>query len=262
MKVGIVGAGVVGHATRVVLDLRDVDVVFYDPPLGVLGDLTDAEIVFICVPTPFEELPAHLGLSAQDTSMVYQAIHGIPGEGKSIVIRSTVAPGTTSRLQTQVPQHTLFHMPEFLTEATAEEDALAPKRVVLGITGELEYEMMERVTAILDLMPKAPYVRVMNATDAEMVKYASNSFYALKVAYFNQLHDLCVKLGVNYFQVEASVAADPWIGAQHTDVKHGGYQGYGGKCLPKDVKTLLSVADGTLSILEAADRYNDGLRNG
>ena len=92
-----------------------------------------------------------------------------------------------------------------------------------------------------------------------MAKYVANSFLAIKVSYANEIFELCERLGVGYERVRDIVAADGRIGPSHTDVFDGGYRGYGGKCLPKDSKSLLDLARTAgmeLHVLAAADAVN------
>jgi hypothetical protein len=102
----------------------------------------------------------------------------------------------------------------------------------------------------------------MHARAAEIVKYAVNSYYAFKVIYANTLYDLCRQIGANYDVVRAGLTHDSRIIDSHFDVMHGGFRGYGGKCLPKDVKTLswhaaelFSVAGGLSKDIETLSWY-------
>jgi UDPglucose 6-dehydrogenase len=115
---------------------------------------------------------------------------------------------------------------------------------------------------VLALLPLAPFERVMSSTEAEMVKYFGNTWFALKVAFANQFFDVCQKMGLNYDVIKEGAAADKRIGRTHLDVVHKGYRGYGGKCLPKDVRTLIQLAKSfglDFSLLEVSEAYNDKL---
>ncbi len=116
---------------------------------------------------------------------------------------------------------------------------------------------------VLDLLPRARFETVMPARAAELVKYASNAFLAVKVIFANELFDLCGALAADYADVRAGLAADGRIGASHLDVHDGGYRGYGGKCLPKDTMALLGFAEDIgqpLRLLQAAHEVNLMLR--
>jgi UDPglucose 6-dehydrogenase len=101
-----------------------------------------------------------------------------------------------------------------------------------------------------------------------MVKYFGNAFYALKVAYANQMYDLCQKMGVDYNLVKECAKAEPMmVGDQqntHLEIFHKGYRGYGGKCLPKDTRSIIQLAEKfgvDLSLLKKAEEYNNALGN-
>jgi UDP-glucose 6-dehydrogenase len=92
-----------------------------------------------------------------------------------------------------------------------------------------------------------------------MAKYVANSFLAVKVSFANEIFDLCDRMRIDYADVRDIAAADERIGASHMDVLDGGYRGYGGKCLPKDTKSLLDLARSMridLRVLAAADAVN------
>ena len=102
----------------------------------------------------------------------------------------------------------------------------------------------------------------MHARAAEMAKYAINSYYAFKVIFGNQLYDLCQKCNANYDVVRDGLVHDKRIIDSHFDVLYGGYRGYGGKCLPKDVKTLAWLARKSgkpAKLLEAVIGVNEKL---
>lgn len=237
IKVGIMGVGMVGGAVRRYFEeKKGVKIFLHDPgkKLGSLEDINKADIVFICVPTPY--LKGSVGF---DLSYVEEAISGLEGE-KIIVIKSTVLPGTTENLQKKYSRHKFLFNPEFLSEATADEDMRNPDRQLLGFTAQGRDE----AEAILELLPDAPFKKVMPATEAEMVKYFNNTFNAVKVIFGNQMYDLCKALGISYENVAESAAASKFIRTKdHLDVYHGGYRGYGGKCLPKDIRALIQIAE-------------------
>ena len=247
---GIIGAGVVGGALLAYLRATRRDVRVYDPPKGHLNlkAVNEAETVFVCVPTPYQP-----GRGFDGTHLV-RAVSCIGGS-KTVVIKSTVLPGTTHQLQEQFPRHRFLFNPEFLREATAVDDFAHPDRQIVGVTPRSAPEAQR----VMELLPRAPFELICAAEEAEMAKYVANSFLAVKVSFANEIFDLCERLGVAYSPVRDIVAADQRIGASHTDVFDGGYRGYGGKCLPKDSKSLLDLARTVgigLRVLSAADAVN------
>ncbi|TAK59356.1 MAG: UDP-glucose/GDP-mannose dehydrogenase family protein [Dehalococcoidia bacterium] len=250
---GVMGAGVVGGALLAHLRGAGRDVRVYDPPKGFadIGELDAAGIVFVCVPTPYTP---HRGF---DDRHLLRAASAIRGE-KIVVVKSTVLPGTTAQLQERFPQHRFLFNPEFLREATAVEDFANPDRQIVGHTPRSAGDAQR----VLELLPRAPFELICPAEDAEMAKYVANSFLAVKVSYANEIFDLCERLGTSYGRVRDIVAADLRIGASHTEVFDSGYRGYGGKCLPKDSKSLLDLARSAgiqLQVLAAADAVNGRL---
>ncbi len=251
--VGVVGLGVVGSAVATWFERQGRRVVVYDPPKGFdePNVLREADVVFVCVPTPYGE-------HGYDGSALEAAVDAIP-PGPAIVVKSTVLPGTTERLQAEHADRVFLFNPEFLRERTAEEDFVRPDRQIVGYTGRSR----PYAEALLASLPAAPYARIMPATDAELVKYMTNAFLALKVVFANQFYDLCERLGADYDLVREGAAADPRIGPSHLDVLDGGERGYGGKCLPKDMKALIDFATTLgvpLRLLRTADALNDRLR--
>ncbi len=254
-RIAVAGTGMVGGALARYLQAKGLEVGLFDPPKGQndTGVLAEADIVFIAVPTPY-----YLDGRGFDDSYLREAIEAIPEAGKTIVIKSTVIPGTTEALQRDYPQHAFLFNPEFLTEANADRDMAFPTRQLMGYTAA----SMDKAQMVLDLLPSAPYQAAMPAVEAELVKYFGNAFLAMRVAFANQMYDICQAMGVNYALVRDAAAADPRIGASHLDVTHGGYRGYGGKCLPKDVRSLIQLAKALgvePSVLIAAEEYNNEL---
>ncbi len=239
----------------------------FDPPKGLddVAVLGEADVIFVAVPTPYYLPDREAGLdgSGFDDSFMRAAIDAIPQEGKTIVLKSTITPGTTERFQTLYPQHRILFNPEFLTETTADHDMQHPKRQIVGYTQESRRD----AELVMGLLPRAPFEKIVAAKEAEMVKYFGNAFYALKVAYANQMHDLCQKMGVDYDAVKECAKAEPMIvGDQHNthlEIYHKGYRGYGGKCLPKDTRSIIQLAEQMgidLTLLKEAEKYNNELQ--
>ena len=233
-KIGIMGLGMVGGALKRYFEEAGTRVFFYDKDknLGSIDDVNQADVVFICVPTPFVKEKGF------DLSCVEDVCSNISGQ-KIIVIKSTILPGTTGKLQQKYPQHKFLFNPEFLTEATADKDMKFPNRQIVGFTNQ-SHDVADN---IMQILPKAPFEKVMPSREAEMIKYFSNTWFATKVVFANQMYDLCHKLNIDYEAVKEAAVADKMIGPSHLEVFHKGYRGYGGKCLPKDLRALIRFAD-------------------
>ena len=253
-KIAIVGIGMVGGALFDYFRKKDnYELFLYDKgkKLGSVKEINKADFVYVCVPTPYKE-----GTGC-DTSIVEEVI-GYLKKSKVVIIKSTVEPGTTRRLQKKFPKHKILFSPEFLTEITADQDMSYPDRQIVGYTKE-SYSIAKEV---LLQLPLAPFERIMPSTSAEMIKYAGNCWFANKVAFVNQIYDLCEKIKVDYKHVLEGMSADKRIGRTHLKIFHKQYRGFGGTCLPKDSKALIELAKKkniNLSILEEVNRYNDEL---
>lgn len=261
-KAGIVGVGMVGGAMKRYLEKKEgLELFLYDKGqnLGSHEEVNNAEIVFVCVPTPYlKDLPAgQAGGAGFDLSFVEETLSWLNGE-KVVVIKSTVLPGTTEMLQKKYPQHKLLMNPEFLTEETADQDMCYPDRQIVGYT-EKSHDV---AGDLMQLLPLAPFERIIPATEAELVKYFGNTWFSVKVSFANQMYDLCQALGVDYDRMVEAAAADKRIGRTHLNVFHKGYRGYGGKCLPKDTKAIIQLADlkgVDLKLHKAAEAINTEL---
>jgi len=253
-RIGIIGVGMVGGVIKRYFEKKpNYQLFIYDKgkSLGSMEEVNKAEFIYLCVPTPYEE-----GIGC-DISIINDVVSKLKGN-KTIIIKSTVIPGTTESLQKKYPQHKFLFNPEFLTEATADQDMEYPDRQIVGYTDE-SYNIAKE---ILMQLPLAPFERIVPATEAEMIKYANNSWFAVKVGFVNQIYDLCEKIKIDYKTVLEGLATDKRVGRTHLKVWHKGYRGFGGKCIPKDSKSLLFFAkqkEVHMPILKSANDYNDGL---
>ena len=249
------GTGMVGGALDRYFQTNQIHAKLYDPPKGLddVGVLREAEVIFVAVPTPF-----YLDGSGFDDSFLRAAVEAIPVPGKTIVLKSTILPGTTEHFQELYPDHRFLFNPEFLSETTVDQDMQHPNRQLVGFTAQSRRD----AELVMGLLPRANFEKIVPAKVAEMVKYFGNAFYALKVAYANQMYDLCEAMHIDYDLVKDCAKAEPWMGTMHLEIFHKGYRGYGGKCLPKDTRSIIQLAakEGIdLSILKQAEEYNTRL---
>ncbi|OGM98552.1 MAG: hypothetical protein A2817_00035 [Candidatus Yanofskybacteria bacterium RIFCSPHIGHO2_01_FULL_39_8b] len=254
-KVGIVGIGMVGGAALRYFQKKDgLEIFLYDKGqnLGSQEEVNKAEVIFVCVPTPYLK-----DGSGFDLSYVEETLSWLSGE-KVVVIKSTILPGTTEMLQKKYPRHKLLMNPEFLTEETADQDMSYPDRQIVGYT-EKSHDV---AGDLIQLLPLAPFERILPATEAELVKYFGNTWFSVKVSFANQMYDICQALGADYDRMVEASAADKRIGRTHLNVWHKGYRGYGGKCLPKDIKAFIQLANSKgvdLKLHKAAEYINEEL---
>lgn len=253
-KVLVMGVGLVGGALARWFDDAGFEPRRYDPPKGLGGaaDLEAAQVVFICLPTPYDERRGGF-----DLSFVERGVALVPGK-KTVVIKSTVLPGTTARLQRSFPQHVFLFNPEFLRQATADADLRAPDRQIIGAAPEHR----QAAEAVLAILPGSPRSRIVGTIEAETIKYFGNCFLAMKVVFANQMYDLCRAIGADYDAVKDCAAADPRIGASHLQVLADGYRGYSGSCFPKDMRSFIQLGDAVgaeQELLKACERLNNAI---
>jgi len=256
VKIGIIGVGYVGGSMQAWLKKkRQVELFVYDKfkKLGSIEEVNRADVIFICVPTPYIERDGF------DDSAVHDALSNV-NKGKIVVIRSTVVPGSTEKYQKLFPSLSILFSPEFLVAKTAIHDFAHPLRQIIGYTRKSK----KLTTNILRLLPKAPFTKTLPATEAELIKYFGNTFLATKVIFANQMYDLCQAFGADYENVLNGAGADPRIGHTYFNVLQDGYRGFGGACLPKDIKALIWLANKhkiSADLLVAVNKINEKLRS-
>jgi len=230
-KIGIVGVGMVGGALKRYFEKKGIKPFLFDKnkKLGSPEEVNLADIIFICVPTPFDKKKGF------DLSYVKEAILNIKGK-KIIVIKSTVIPGTTENLQKKFPQHTFLFNPEFLREKDPWGTFVNGDLQIVGYTKKSK-NLAEQ---ILQLLPKGKnFTGIMPAVAAEIIKQAVNSFLAMKVVFANQIYELTKTMKLDYNFVKMGLENESRLGKSHFDVFYENYQGFGGKCLPKDISALI-----------------------
>jgi UDPglucose 6-dehydrogenase len=247
MKIGFVGQGFIGKSYADDMERRGYETVRYslEEPYRANKDLIrDCPIVFIAVPTPTTP-------KGFDYSIVEKAL-SLVGEGNTAIIKSTILPGTTRRLQKKFPHITVMHSPEFLVLKQAAEDAARPLRNIIGIVTDSK-EVRAKAKQVMRVLPRAPFETIVPIEEAELIKYAGNFFLYLKVLYANLLFDMAKATGAEYETIRAAVAADPRIGPSHLEVLHdSGHKGAkkgrgaGGVCFIKDVAALARFYEQTV----------------
>jgi len=279
MKIAIIGLGFVGLSLTSVLASKGFNVVgididkekcrsisngvspFFEPDLEktlkkglknklqIESDISvvqNCDLIFVTVGTPQNKT------GAIDLSIIKKAMNSL---GKSIrkskkqhtiLVKSTVVPGTMKDVILPILENNskkkagkdfgLISNPEFLQESTAIRDTEFPHAVVLG---GYKTKFMKNVEKFFTkLHPKTPII-ITNHQTAEMIKYANNSFLATKISFINQLSNICQKIpGANIDDIAKTIGLDPRIGKLFLNAG----PGYGGSCLPKDMKALIKFA--------------------
>jgi UDPglucose 6-dehydrogenase len=216
---------------------------------------------FVCVGTPQSATSGAADLRYVDAAFAELAGHLAPGD--LVVGKSTVPVGTAARLADVVadaqPQAALAWNPEFLREGFAVEDTLHPDRIVYGVP---EGEARERAVALLDEVYATPLGEgvpriVTDYPTAELVKVAANSFLATKISFINAMAELCEVAGGDVTQLADAIGVDARIGRRFLNAG----LGFGGGCLPKDIRAFMARAEeldagDAVAFLGEVDRIN------
>ena len=201
-----------------------------------------ADVVFIAVGTPTRRGDGHA-----DLTHVYAAAEEIAAalDGYTLVVtKSTVPVGTSREVEAIIrrvrpeAEVDVASNPEFLREGSAIEDFMRPDRVVIGTESARAIEVMRALYRPLYLI-ETPIVFTGRET-AELIKYAANSFLAIKITFINEIADLCENVGADVHDVARAIGLDGRIGPKFL---HPG-PGYGGSCFPKDTLALVRTAPG------------------
>lgn len=226
----IIGNGVVGKSTAESLGITK----YFDLKSNNISfeEASKQRYIFICLPTPTIDGKCFIG----DIEDTVRKISKQKTTDTVIIIRSTVTPGTCRRLSKKykIP---IIHHPEFLTEATVDDDTKNPDMLVFG--SDSPNELKDFVEIYKESSARK---FVMDSISSETLKYAINVFYATKVVFANQIFDLCQKNGAEYDLIKEAMYQRKWIGKNHLDVWHKGYRGAGGNCLPKDLEAFTNYS--------------------
>ncbi len=258
MTIGIIGQGYVGTAIK--LGFQDhYKVLTYDKfdlaksTHSKISDLVEeTKVIFVCVPTPMRKDGTCY------TGIVEEVIREIneTANGHIVVIKSTIPPGTTDRINSEYTHSTVIFNPEFLTEANFLEDFKNQKRIILGGDRKGTNKLRQIYSKVF---PHATIVKTGSNT-AEMVKYFTNTFLATKVSFANEMYSVCEQIGIDYDKVVEYATYDERLGKSHWAVPGPDEDfGFGGHCLPKDLSAIINEFN-TYGLLEAVEQVNDQVR--
>ncbi|MBK86622.1 MAG: hypothetical protein CMC86_05440 [Flavobacteriaceae bacterium] len=233
--IGIIGNGFVGEAQAFAfasvskIKIYDTDSL---KSTHTLSETHDSDFIFVCVPTPMYS----------DGNQNLEFVHEVfkhANKKPIYILKSTVLPGTTKKLNKTYSQLKLVFSPEFLTERSSKIDMMTQNRIIIG--GKDIWTNMVR--KIYELRFKNKNIIETDSNTAELIKYMNNTFFATKVSVMNEFKQICDKIGADWNTALHGFASDGRIGDSHLNVPgHDGQLGYGGKCFPKDVNAFILYA--------------------
>lgn len=245
-SIGIVGVGFVGTAIyngfKYCTDVKAYDIA---KNLDSYEDTINQDILFMCLPTP-EGVGGgcYTYILEEALKDLFKYDDYTDPTKKIVIIKSTVPPGFCARIQEDLPNLTILHSPEFLTERMATLDFATQTRVIIGADGGML--ALGGLCQVEDIFYAAfPKIDIVWTTWAvsSLVKYGLNAFFATKVTFFNELAKICEAHKVNYSEVLGLMNKDGRMTPHHTKVPgHDGRRGFGGLCLPKDLNALIQLA--------------------
>ncbi len=246
-NIGVVGNGFVGSAVQFGFSPStgcDYEVRVYDKDPSKSVDsieetVNESEFIFLSVPTP----------SNKDGSMnldiVEQALQDISDvnkyQGNIVLLRSTVTPGTTRKLQDKYPNLRIVFNPEFLTERNAKYDFINQARIIIG--GDEVYSKQVGDLYRLRFGESQPIIET-NWETAELIKYMSNCFFTTKISFMNEMYQIAEKCGVDWGVALDGFFRDGRVGHSHMNVPGpDGKFGFGGSCFPKDIQAMINFGE-------------------
>lgn len=243
---GIIGQGFVGNAVREGMKTH-FNVKCYDKDpnkysnIGSIFDIVEmTDVAFLCVPTPMKKSgECDLSILRSALEEISQCVKALSKASFIVIIKSTIPPGTTEALNKEFTFLDIVFNPEFLTEANAVNDYLNQNRIIIG--GERPAtSIVKRIFS--KAFPQVPIIKT-SSTIAEMIKYVTNSFLAMKVSFANEMYQICQGLNIDYDKVIEYARYDERLGNSHWSVPGpDGDFGFGGHCFPKDVAALTYLA--------------------
>ena len=235
-KVGIIGNGFVGNAIH--QGLREhFQVLVYDKnpekKINTFPSTCEADLIFICVPTPMTEDGEF------DLSIVKDTVSRFISP-KILIIKSTITPSAAQALADKYTMHSFVFNPEFLTERTAVHDFQNPTRIVLGGENENTLNVVEEMYRAVFPCRLTQIIKT-DIKTACFIKYFSNCFFAAKVSLMNEFRQVSDAAGIDWNTALNGLITSGWVNPMHTLVPGpDGDYGFGGKCFPKDINAFMS----------------------
>ena len=249
-KIGIIGNGFVGSSVAFGFSPQtgcDAEVKIYDKDESksthsLTEVVNDSDYIFLSVPTPSnQDGSISLNILFDVFKEINEVIDYEADKQPVIMIRSTVTPGTTAKIQQDYPKMYIVFNPEFLTERSAKFDFINQSRFIVGGS----WGSTTKVENLYKLRfgDSIPVIKT-NYETAEMIKYMNNCFFATKVSFLNEMYQIAEKCGANWEEAVEGFVRDGRIGHSHMSVPGpDGKFGFGGSCFPKDIQAMIHFAN-------------------
>ncbi len=259
MNIGIIGQGFVGNAVfqkfKNYYNVLTFDIEKDRCNSSLIEIKKKCKIVFVCVPTPMNND------GSCDISIVESIMKDLSSVKELIVVnKSTVTPGTTEKLNEIYKNLNIVFNPEFLTERNAVSDYDIQERIIVGGPRPATTTLKNIFSKVF---PNAKVIKT-GSKHAEMIKYFTNCFLATKVAFANEMYQICDKLNLDYDKVIEYVLYDKRIGKSHFNVPGpDGDYGFGGHCFPKDLSAIIKLSNdlkSTNNVINSVKITNDKVR--
>ncbi len=245
MKIGIIGQGFVGTAVKEGLkQFYEIDTFDLDKTkrnVDYIEEIIDKnDFIFVCLPTPMKKD------GSCDTSIVENTVMKLDNLAlkrqcinRIVIVKSTIPPGTTERLNKECKHIQVVFNPEFLTEINFIDDFKNQDRIIIGGPRPASTKVRQ---LFYKAFPKAHMIKT-HSTIAEMVKYFTNTFLSTKVSFANEMKQICDEINIDYDKVVEYATYDNRLGKSHWAVPGpDGKLGFGGSCFPKDINALIHLA--------------------
>lgn len=257
MKIGFIGQGFVGKNIADNFEQRGYTVIRYALEPEYIGNkdlIQTCDIVFVAVPTPTTP-------QGFDYHIVQESL-ALVGEGTIAILKSTLLPGTTKKLQEENKNLVVLFSPEFLCESTAAHDASHPIFNIIGVSTSSP-EQKIAADMVMSILPKTEHSFIITAEAAELFKYAHNIHGYMRVVLSNLLYDVADTIQVDWTSIEQIMNVDPMMSSYYNSPVHKSGRGAGGNCFIKDMASFARLFEESrpndvlgIEVLKAMEKKN------
>ena len=240
MIIGIIGLGFVGSSLHKSFTIKHIECICYDKfkngGIGNIDDILNTNIVFLCLPTLFDE-----ELLEYNKNSIHEVCNFLNDNNYKgiVVLKSTVEPETTFHLSEKYNLLKIIHNPEFLTARTAFDDFHNQTHIVIGKGINCKNNEEEVLRTFYKNNYEDAEISMCSSTESESMKIMCNSFYSSKIMLFNEYYLLCKKNNTDFSKIKKLMLKNNWINEMHTNVPGPDNKlAYGGACFPKDTNAL------------------------